>query len=133
MPGFTPRAFKQVWNMRLAVTNSSFHSMVKNCITHFERKPIVIRRMYDRRSLEDRAMQASTIHALAAELLADVPIEDGYKKVREAVILPWEDGDMNLDVQLMSAIAEKATNFGWSDIEALRNLAQEHTGKVGRY
>ena len=75
-------------------------------------------------------MQSSTIHALCEEFLAEVPIEDGLKLVNENVIEVFEQGDMNMEIALQVAIAEKSDTFGWGDIEGLHFVAQKHSSKV---
>ena len=48
MPGFTTKAFKPIWNNRLSVTPKSFHSMLKLSMGLFERKPVLICKMWEK-------------------------------------------------------------------------------------
>ena len=70
------------------------------------------------------SMQSSTLHSLCEEFLAEVPLDDGLKLVNENVIEVFEQGDMNMEIALQVAIAEKSDTFGvrFANIMYLRSV-----------
>ena len=38
----------------------------------------------------------------------------------------WIEGDVNLDLELQSALSEKSSQFGYADLSILKELIQEH-------
>ena len=81
-------------------------------------------------ALDDYAQQAALVHALKAEFLAEVPIENGDEVLNNSFVSLFEHGDMHLEMALQTALAERSPNHKATDIAPLHDLAQKHASKV---
>ena len=117
-----------LWTSRLKVSHASFMGILKMCIANFVRRPIAIRKPLDKDGLEDCARQASLVWALATELSMDIQASPG--KIQQCWFIVFQEGDMNIELTLQQAIAEKKDNFTWKDVTELRELSQSHVQQV---
>ena len=94
------------------------------CIANFVRRPVAIRKPLDKDGLEDCARQASLVWALASEMSMAVPVSPD--KIQQCWFNVFQEGDMNIELTLQQAIAEKKDTFTWKDVTELRELSQSH-------
>ena len=94
-----------LWTSRLKVSHASCMGMLKMCIANFVRRPIAIRKPLDKDGLEDCARQASLVWALATEMSMDIPVSPD--KIQQCWFNAFQEGDMNIELTLQQAIAEK--------------------------
>ena len=108
----------------------SFAIMLKALICRHERKPLALRRLYDKQQMEDAASQAPLLQSCISELRAAVPLDEHHEKQLTDLIDAFENGDAALELQLQSHSAGKHPNFSYTYIEELAVIAQSKKSEV---
>ena len=124
LPGYSTRCSSKIWGQRLQVTGESMLSMVQHVSHTHASKPLRIRKKLDRADLEDVSLQAALVHSLAKEAMSEYPIS--HADVEAKFIMAWERGEPNLQVEILTALADKSESFAPRDIGAIHALIGAH-------
>ena len=131
MPGNGPLIRSSpLWTSRLKVSPASFMGMLKMCIANFVRRPVAIRKPLDKDGLEDCARQASLVWALASEMSMAVPVSPD--KIQQCWFNVFQEGDMNIELTLQQAIAEKKIPLRGRMLLSFENCLNPICNKKGR-
>ena len=120
--GFAPRVADNAWARRLRVTAESFVVMVRFTIGSDQRKPVGARRKVDKTTLEDAAAMAAVVVNVVPEVRAATSLEVG-----PALAQAFQDGDATLELELGSALADKAPTWDpATQLSVVQKLVQSH-------
>lgn len=124
--GAAPRTSSKEWNQRLCVTSEGMLMMIRFISHAHERKLPGARCKYDKPSLEEALNMSQLLVSALTEAAQQYPI---HQDAASQVVQSFLDGNMALELELQSALAERSSKWTCSDLPTIKKLISEHVSE----
>ena len=124
--GAAPRTSSKEWNQRLCVTSEGMLMMIRFISHAHERKLPGARCKYDKPSLEEALNMSQLLVSALTEAAQQYPI---HQDAASQVVQSFLDGNMALELELQSALAERSSKWTCSDLHTIKKLISEHVSE----
>lgn len=114
----------KAWTARMVVSRASNALMFKHILQNHEKLPEAMRKQMTKENFEELALKAAVVSNLGEELVsANLPQE----LVQEEWLDMWVSGDIRIDMEISSILAEKDPHFTIRNLSTAREMLEKHS------